>query len=387
MIKMLTACTREIDYVDKAVDELLQQLDLGRNQRKNSVGIVHCTEDFLDSGVVEALKEKLPFDIVGCTTNGTAARGEFGQLLLTLSVLTADDVFFAAGISEEVGSDAAGAVKELYARIEADLSEKPKLLMTFTPFSPLIGGDEFVAEIDKASGGVAVFGTRAYGTTVDFTNLYTIYNEQYSTDKLAIIALGGDVAPEFLVAYVSENRIFKQRAIITEAEKNVLHKVNNMSAVEYFISLGIIEKDNMRGIITMPVLINLNDGTPALTRTAFGAADREGSLLFCGATPVGATLGVAVMDADDVVNSAESILKEALGKARGKNMLIYSCAARGFALGAEGDAELKKITECMADEPIGYQAAYSGGEICPVFNKAGKMFNRFNNNILIICIL
>jgi hypothetical protein len=41
----------------------------------------------------------------------------------------------------------------------------------------------------------------------------------------------------------------------------------------------------------------------------------------------------------------------------------------------------------MSGEPTGYQAAYSGGEICPVFNLEGKLFNRFNNNILIICIL
>ncbi|MDR2005891.1 MAG: FIST C-terminal domain-containing protein [Acidaminococcales bacterium] len=387
MIKMLTACTREIDYVDAAVDELLAQLDLGRNQLKNSVGIVHCTEDFLDSGVVKALKGKLTFDLVGCTSNGTAARGEFGQLLLTLSVLTSDDVCFAAGISGEVGGDAAGAVKELYGRIEAELAEKPKLLMPFTPFSPLVGGDEFVAEMDKASGGAAIFGTRAYGTTIDFTNFYTIYNGQYSTDKLVIVAFGGNIVPEFLVAYVSENRVFKQKAIITAADKNVLHKVNNMSAIDYFISLGIIEKGDMRGLITMPVLLGLNDGTPVLMRTAFSPADREGSILFCGETPVGATLGVAIMDADDVVSSAENILREALEKAQGRSLLIYSCAARSFALGAESDAELKKIVECMDGRPESYQVTYSGGEICPVFNKEGKMFNRFNNNILIICIL
>ncbi|MDR3348061.1 MAG: FIST C-terminal domain-containing protein [Acidaminococcales bacterium] len=387
MIKMLTACTREIDYVDEAVEELLGQLDLAHSQLKNSVGIVHCPEDFLDSGVVEALKGKLPFDLVGCTTSGTVACGEFGQLLLTLSVLTSDDVCFAAGISEKVGNDAAGAVKDLYARIEAELPERPKLLLTFVPFSPLISGDEFVAEMDKVSGGAPVFGTRSFGTTIDLTNLYTIYNDQYDTDKIVIVAAGGDISPEFLVAYVSEDRVFKQKAIITAAERNILRGVNNISAADYFVSMGLIEKGNIRGISTMPILINLNDGTPALMRTAFRLADKEGGILFGGEMPVGAILSIAIMDANDVVSSAENTLQEALAKAKGKSLLIYSCAARSFVLGAEGDAEMEKIAQCMAGAPTVYQASYSGGEICPVFDKEGKMFNRFNNNVLIICIL
>ncbi|MDR1319781.1 MAG: hypothetical protein LBJ90_09155, partial [Treponema sp.] len=68
MIKMLTAFTEEIDDVEGSVSDLLGQLDLDRKRLANSLGIIHCFSDFVDSGVVKALSAKIPFDTVGCTT-------------------------------------------------------------------------------------------------------------------------------------------------------------------------------------------------------------------------------------------------------------------------------------------------------------------------------
>ena len=52
MIKMFSAFTEEIDDVDAAISEILSQLDLEHSLMQNSIGILHCYHEFIDSGVV-----------------------------------------------------------------------------------------------------------------------------------------------------------------------------------------------------------------------------------------------------------------------------------------------------------------------------------------------
>ncbi|MDR2738996.1 MAG: hypothetical protein LBB68_04085 [Treponema sp.] len=73
MIKVLNACTAEIDDVDLAVSEILEQLDVPGNLRNNSIGIIACYYEFIETGVVAEICKRLPFDVVGCTTLGNAA--------------------------------------------------------------------------------------------------------------------------------------------------------------------------------------------------------------------------------------------------------------------------------------------------------------------------
>ena len=71
MIQMMTAFTTEVDEIDDALNEILGQLNLGA-LKKNSAGIITCHSDFADSGLIEALAERLPFDTIGATTMASA---------------------------------------------------------------------------------------------------------------------------------------------------------------------------------------------------------------------------------------------------------------------------------------------------------------------------
>jgi len=97
MIRMLTAFTREIDDIDAAVAEILKPLDLQKQRLKNSVGILMFHPSFLETGVIKAVSEALPFDSIGCTTSYLAAPGAIADMMLTVTVLTSDDVAFKAG--------------------------------------------------------------------------------------------------------------------------------------------------------------------------------------------------------------------------------------------------------------------------------------------------
>jgi hypothetical protein len=383
MIKVLTAFTEEIDVVDLAVQEILEQLDLEKNQLKNSLGIISCFSDFVDSEVPRALSGKLPFDIVGITTSSVSSPSGSSQTGLSVTMLTSDDVSFITGLSDPVTDSVDVPLTELYNRIIAGLPEKPSLLMPFIPLMSSVGGDEFIEKLDSLSGNILAFGPVAVSSEPDFSRSYTFYNGEFYTSSMALVALMGDVAPQFFTASVSDENILKQKAVITKATRNVIETVNNMSAKQYFESIGVVKNGDVTGLAAMPFIIYLEDGS-MLIRTCIGATEEDG-LILCGAAPVNSTLALATMGFEDVVSSTRNKVKEAAAAAKGRGMLMYSCAARNWLLGMQPMAEHEAIKEYMEGTP--YFFSYCGGEIYPSWIGGGKVVNHLQNDSLIICIL
>jgi hypothetical protein len=382
MIKMINAFTTEIDDPEAAVSELLEQLDMDNTLLANSVGIVHCFSDFLDSGVVKALSDKLPFDIAGTTTMSLSTPSFISDMGLSLTVLTSDSVKFISGISSPVADSVDGPLTELYGTISA--AGKPSLLIPFIPFMINVGGDEFIEKLDSLSGNIPAFGTLAISNEPDYSKTYTIYRGEGYANSMALVALVGETDPVFLSVSVNDENILKQKAVITGIKRNILQTVNNMPAVNYLESIGFVKNGDVTGLASMPFIIQLEDGS-VIVRAAISASE-GGGVILCGAAPVNSTLALAPMSQEDVINSTAAKVQEALEKAGGRGILMYSCAARNWALGVQSMAEHEKVKECIGLKTP-YQFAYSGGEIFPSFLDNGKVVNHLQNDSLIICIL
>jgi small ligand-binding sensory domain FIST len=380
---MLTAFTEEIDDVDFAVSELLEQLDLDHKQLTNSLGIIHCFSDFVDSGVVKALSEKLPFDTLGCTTMSASTSAGMSQMGLTVTVLTGDDVKFASGVSAPIAGSVDAPLEELYNGITAGLNEKPVMLMPFVPFLFNVGGDEFVEKLDALSGGVPAFGTVAISSEPDYSRIHTFYNGESYPSSLALAAIGGSAEPEYLSVSLNEENILKQKAIITGVSRNILKTINNLPAVKYLETIGLAKDGDVGGIASMPFIIYLEDGS-ILIRTCFGA-NEEGALILGGAVPVNSTIALGTMGFEDVVSSTERKVTEARAAAGGRGILMYSCGGRRLALAMQPLAEHEKAQECLGD--TSFHFVYSGGEVFPSRLSDGSVVNHLQNNSLIICIL
>jgi hypothetical protein len=383
MIKTLTAFTEEIDDTRAAVDELLGQLDLDKKQLKNSLGILHCFADFIDSGVVKAICEKLPFDVVGTTTMSLASPGGLSQVGLSLTVLTSDTVSFVTGVSDPIKETVDEPVEGLYKKIIAGLPEKPAMLMPFIAFMADVGGDEFVEKLDSLSGGIPAFGTISISNEADYKS-FALYNGEAYPRALVLAALTGDADPVFLSVSVSDENILKQKAVVTGVNRNILTGINNMSAIKYMESIGIAKDGDLAGLESMPFIVYLEDGS-RLIRACIGVTAGEGAIL-CGAVPLNATLALSTMEPRDVINSTAEKVREALAAASGRGLLMYSCAARYWAQGAQLTAEQEKVRECIGDSAP-YHFVYSGGEIFPEILSTGKVVNHLQNDSLIICML
>lgn len=382
-MKTLVGHTMEIDDVEAAVAEILQALDLEHTLRKNAVGFLTCYSEFIESGVVAALCERLPFDVVGTTTLSSAVPGEYGQLMLTINVLTSDDVRFATGVTTSLAGEQVGPLTEAYTRALSALDGKPAMMVGYLAL--MLSGDEIIDMLDKITGGVPIFGTVAVDHTKDYATAYTIHNGKAYNDAFAFVLLEGNVEPTFYVASIPAEKIRRQQAIITGSQSNVLTEVNGMPVLDYLQTIGLAKGGQIEGLNAIPFVIEHNDGTAPIVRAIF-AITPEGAAVCGGAMPVGATLSIGSIDYDDVTQTTAAMLKAALASGKRTGLQMFSCIGRNLSLGMEPDAEMEIVVSTLGSQ-IPFQFCYSGGELCPVYDEAGRPVNRFHNDTIVACIL
>jgi hypothetical protein len=390
MIKMINASTKEVDDSEAAVREILEQLNLEETALAHSVGLMNFHPEFLETGVAKEVSNALPFDVVGGTTSNAAVPGDMGDFILSAAVLTSDDISFAAGITGPIRENAKTPIGELYSGLRDALPEKPSFLYTLATILNNIGGDEFIEAIDEFSGGVPLFGSLAFTHKSDFSDVYTFFNGEHYGGALALVAMSGDVNPAFLKTSLPEERMIRQKAIITESEGNAIRGINGIPVLEYLESVGLAEngKIDEGGLGSIPLILTLEDKSQVVRSPR--TMTEDGTLFCYGSAPAGAIIDFAYGDKNYVLQSTSEAMTDALETKNARNMMLFSCAARRWMLGIDTNAEMVEAAKRL-DGACQYQFGYSGGEICPVQrpngNANGKLVNRFHNYSLIACII
>jgi hypothetical protein len=379
MIKTLIAHTAEMDDPGSAVSEILKQLKMEKNLLRNSVGIMACYIDFMKNGIVRAICEHMPFDVVGINTLGSAVSESGGQLLLSLAVLTSDDVFFSAGISDPLDRGYEKSLADLYNNAAVKLPDRPALMLTFAPLFHEVSQDHLVRCFSELSGNVPVFGVVAADYGVFFENPLVLFNGETYDTSLGMVLLSGSITPRFTFSGISEKRVMQRKAVATLAEDNLLKEINEVPALQYLESLGFVKNGKFEGGSTIPLVVDYNDGTPPSLRTIVSITP-EGYLLLAGGIAKNCAFGVGVIDFDYIVETAEELASEVRDC---DFLLIGSCIARNFVLEWNNLAEIDCIRSRLAATPFLF--IYSSGEFCPVKTENGRLVNRFHNLTLVSC--
>lgn len=381
---MITAVTRELDDIDAALEALFSQLDLPHTLKKNAVGLITCDSEFVNTGVVAALGKKLPFDTVGITTRLGASKGLVGPELLSVAVLTSDDVEFSAVLSQPLSvGNVEGPVCNAYNEALATLSGSPALVLAYPPLMPEIGSGPIVESLRKVSGKTPVFGTLSCDETIDFSTCKTIYNGTALPDAMALVLLRGAVHPRFFVTAIPEKNLQKQYAIITEADAFTVKKVNDMPFVEYLATIGIL-LEHLQGTYTIPFIVDFADGSKPVARGLYSITE-DGDAIFGGEMPEGATISIGSLDYEGIIETAKTTAYAVRGAENAGGVLMYSCLSRNIILGTKSNDELKEVIDILGDG-LAYQVCYSGGEICPVETTTGALVNRMHNYTFIACV-
>ena len=384
-MRVLNAWTLELDDSTVAVAEILEQLDLQNRLLANSAAFITCSYDYVETGIVEAVCEALPFDVVGCTTLTNATNDRAGGMLLCLTVLTADDCHFSTAITQPLGHGDLHEVEETYNAAVNALGETPKLVLGFFPMLDSIGGEIVLSKLDAVAGGTPVFGTLACDfDTTNYSNSFTIHNGECTRECMSILLISGNVAPRFVVLATSEQNLSKQQAIITASEGSLLQEVNGIPARDYFTSIGLMQGGGIEGVSSVPFMVDYGDGSQPVARAIYSIND-DGSAVCGGVMPKGSTLFIGRMDVEDILSTVEQALEKLLVGGSVAGIVMFPCLGRNMVLGGIPLAEAEKV-QTMLGSSVPFHLAYSGGEVCPV-HSGDSVVNRFHNFTFICCAL
>ncbi|MDR2785239.1 MAG: FIST C-terminal domain-containing protein [Treponema sp.] len=388
MTRSLTAFTENIDDPAAAIAEIRAQLEKGEGLRKNSVGIIACHYEFVLSGTAKAICESLPFDVAGTISPvqslNNAADKAHGTLLLTLLVLTSDEVSFKTGITPSLKSEPGKQIEESYRSLSGGL--RPSLIFAFAPFMIENSGDEYVNVLSRVSEGVPCFGTLAVDDTSDFRECYMVYKGEHYRDRMSLILCYGAINPKFYLASISEDKLLDKAALITSSEGHILKGVNGKPVVEYFEDLGLTKaSETSYAMTSLPFMLDYGDGTPMVSKVFIGLNEQRHAIC-AGVMPEGSTLYMGVFDKADVLLTTGKLIRQALAETPHPSVMIgYSCISRSMSLGSDIFAEVD-IIQKETFGAVTALMAYSGGEICPTQINETAAINRFHNNTIILCI-
>jgi hypothetical protein len=392
---MHTAFTSQIDNPEAAVKEIYEQLDPEKNMLKNTVGIAAFFDEYAENGIYRAVAAALPFDIVGTSSTVTGACGQTGEYALAVVMLTSDDVSF---VSRSITTENKTS-KEITAALEKTYEEffaqgKPKVVFSYLAPQTYFSGDDFMDATDKITPELLLFGSLAWNTDGVPEKNFVAFKDNVSPYLMSFIAVYGNFEPRFkATTSLDMNALIKEAAIISSAEGPILKSVNNIPALDYLQKIGLVDANatDLTQLCAVPAIIIYENGRRVARAVVQTAPGDPKSLLVTGNTPIGAKISFALMDAEETLRSAVEATQQ-FEREKIENSLNYSCAVRSWSLGA------KFLSECEAfssyHERLGkngisanYILCYSGGEICPVPDKNGKLINCLHSYTLISCIL
>jgi hypothetical protein len=319
-----------------------------------------------------------------------ADKDTLGETLLILTVLTSDEIEFVTGLTGAITEEDPELLRLAYEKAAGGRQEKPAMMLCFAPLLTNISSDFFAEAWNGITGPMPVFGTLAVDHNADYHESQTILNGQAFRDRFVFVLVYGSIKPSFIVGGISENKAFREKGVVTASRGNQLLEVNGVSAADYLTSLGLLKNEDgvIMGINSFPFIVDYNDGARPIIRVMF-AITPEGYAVCGGKMPVGSSLTVGTINAEELLATTEETLKMALtiGEYNGnkRGALIFSCVGRFFSQGFDSSAEMKKVREIIGDK-LPFHLAYSGTELCPVYGKDSAIFNRSHNDTMVICI-
>ncbi|MDR2459453.1 MAG: FIST C-terminal domain-containing protein [Deltaproteobacteria bacterium] len=386
MIKTLVAYTKEIDDPEFAIGDIQEQLNFDE-LLKNTVGIIYCVPDFIDTKVLKAITEILPFPTIGATTVAAAVNNSDSPLILAILVMTSDDVDFKLATTGDLTGNEDDIVNSLKEATQG-MEGLPKLCLTFFPLQSVASGDWLVNTYSKYLPEVPLFGTMCVSMEDNFKRSLIVIDGEFYKERSGVILVYGPIEPKFFIGTISEDKYLKSKGIITKVSNKgaTINTINDTPATQYLHEMGLSCDEAGQLIMPelFPLVIDFNDGTNPILR-AMLSGQKGGDLVLAGEVAEGAILSVSSIDPTDVRLATEKTLKAVAKSGACDCILLHSCLARYYvAMELDPDLELNVIRQFI-DEDTHFIISYSGGEICPVPGKNNVTKNRMHNYTFIAC--
>ncbi|MDR1873852.1 MAG: FIST C-terminal domain-containing protein [Synergistaceae bacterium] len=402
-MRSIVAVTEEMDNAEAAAQELLDQIE-AKGPGRNSCGFVFCDVEMAHGDFMAAIKKKIPFDVVGCTSIANFEAQKGAQILsAVLLVLTGDDVRFGVALTDALTPEnLRQELQTAYEKTKAAAEGPGKILFLVPPFNDVIPLDGYVDTLSELSGNIPVFGGLPSSNVADGDILMYADGRAF-TDRAAIVLVDGNVRPIFAVQNVLSD-LSEQKHVVSKAEGNVIYTVEDMPFVEYLRHVGLLVDDliaqgDLAVYVSTPLKVYISknhdqDRIPVV-RTIKILNPADGSGVLFGAISEGSAISLVTMKRQDIQDSCRMAIKEIRDKIEAAKkdddytwttLFCVSCGGRYMVMGDDKDVEGNILVENLP-RGLTLSGFYAYGEICPTVIENGRALNRVHNESIVMCAL
>ena len=379
-------------FVSKPINfthPMIAALNLENN--KQAFGFVSASPDTDYRETVKTLKNSIPLAMVGGTSLGDPfdASGEpFGT---SVAFFGKKGVKSAVVLSQPIDSDScANLIDDLHNRCVEKLGDTPKLFIVFMPVTTNLFADNFIDALFKAVNDIPVVGCMV---SDDFkADRFAVFSDgEAFNDRIALVALGGDVRPVFAVG--QELTIPSDYSpVITEAEGNVIRRVDGIPFGEYLRRFNIDASSLEEFPLTVRMRKPENSGDDRIVITALVKLEDDQSGVFATTVSVGDTVSLGYLNRENIENSTRACIDQlAMGMARKTAegyrfdmILAFSCIGRYYAITNDSHTEADAL-EASLPADISKFGMFAFAEFCPVPDSAGVLKNARHGQSLVAC--
>jgi hypothetical protein len=157
---------------------------------------------------------------------------------------------------------------------------------------------------------------------------------------------------------------FGPARLITAAQDNVLHQLDNRPALEvYKTYLGAEAAALPAAALRFPLCLQQPGEGNSIVRTILSIDEAAGTMTFAGNMPVGATVRLMRASQEELISGAEDAARSA---ATQPTSLVFcvSCVGRRIVLGHRTEEELEGVRAAFGPGPV-LTGFYSYGELAP----------------------
>ena len=389
-MKCASVYTYEIDDQEAAFEEIRVQLDEKITLLKHTIGIIMCHSEFIHSGVLKHICGQLPFDLAGVTTSSQAVNGEAGELILTIFVMTSDDVWFRTGVTGGLDENIDAQIKSAFDKAANGASELPKLALVFPP-QFRHAGDAYVNAWQKIIPNVPIFGAVAIDDTLTFEECETVHKGESYKTAMSFVLCYGNINPRFIVGTFSQDKVMPYKGEITKSNGAFVNEINNVNARRYFEGIGFVSDGVLNeNYIFVPFVIDQKkradyDGIPVLRVLA--SFTKDGTAIFRGYVDEGSTFTMLTCETEDMLSVTRQKIEQINDLPDVNGVLLFPCIVRRMMTMRENPLMELEIVKDTIAPGIPFMMGYAGGEISPTLIKNDIPTNRFHNYSLVILVV
>ena len=332
---------------------------------KPQAGMVFAGLDFDHEEMLSEINRVFPgLEIVGCTSGGelTSDLG-FTDDSIVLLLLYSDEVKFSVGLGYDSSMESELAATLALDMARQKLSDKEKLCLVFTDSFTLSGNRVIEKLNNSVEKDCKIFGGVSARPFV--TNLKTkqFYKDKVYSQAVVLLLMGGPVEYRFSISNTWQPIGRRAKATLVDGKK--LLKIDDMRALDYYhYYLG----DFSFPAPEFPLAVYENDSEHFYIRVPGGYDKAEGSVLFAGEVPEGATVQLTEALREYIVDGLdkESIRqKEIKYDFEPAMAFAFSCIVRKQLLGTKVKEEIQVLKKNLP-QSLPIFGFYTYGEFGPL---------------------